>query len=69
LLRYVPSGEVDIATFVTPAQYERIEAELAKHQEANSSSEVKAALGDDYSYTMIQAVRAHRGMKKVGSAY
>lgn len=69
LLRYIPSGEVDIATFVTPAQYQRIEAELAKHQEANSSSEVKAALGDDYSYTMIQAVRAHQGMRKVGSAY
>jgi hypothetical protein len=68
LLSFIPSGEVDIDCFVTPAQYSAIDEALSTLALDSSSSMVKSALGEAYSYTMIRAVQLHRRGGKSGKA-
>ncbi len=63
LARYVASGELDIAQFVTP---EKLELITAYFLEAGSASltEAKTALGEDVSYGEIRMVLGHMNQSK-----
>lgn len=64
LTGYIPSGEVDVSLFVTPAQYRAIDEVLSTLDPAQGTSAVRAALGESVSYSMIRAVQLHRARQK-----
>lgn len=64
LTQFISTGEVTISTFVNPDQYRRIVDELNRHDAAEGSNAVKAALGEDISYAMIRAVQTHLKLMK-----
>ena len=58
LLHYVKSGDIPLEKVVTPEKADQIKAVLQQNPEATSLSEIKAILGDDYSYGEIRFVKA-----------
>jgi hypothetical protein len=58
LLPYVQSGEIALESLVSPKKIERIRQELQKQPDAKTFSEIKLALGDEYSYGEIRFVKA-----------
>lgn len=56
---FVENGQLDIRSLVSPDKLEAIEKKLAAAPN-HSLSEVKGALGDDYSYGEIKMVLAHQ---------
>ncbi|MCL1865158.1 MAG: helix-turn-helix domain-containing protein [Spirochaetes bacterium] len=60
LLPYVKDGDIPLEELVAPEKIEKIKSVLEQNSEA-SLSEIKAFLGDDYSYGEIRFVIAGRG--------
>ncbi|MFN6963917.1 MAG: DNA helicase RecQ [Pyrinomonadaceae bacterium] len=56
LIRFIPSGEVPLDTFVSPDRYETIRDAIVRSGSTEALSPIKQLLGDDYSYTEIRAV-------------
>lgn len=56
---FVEKGELDINKLLSPEKQQAIEKELAVDHD-NSLSEVKTALGDDYSYGEIRMMLAYQ---------
>lgn len=55
LISFIPQGKIDIHAIVNQEKIDAIETLLNEFKEA-TSSEIKAKLGDDYSYNDIRAV-------------
>jgi len=58
LLPYVQNGEIPIEAFVVPEKIEQIKQVLQQNPDVTNLSEIKAILGDDYSYGAIRMVQA-----------
>jgi ATP-dependent DNA helicase RecQ len=58
LLRFIPSGEVQLEKLVPERKIAQIKNALLKFNESGALSPVKEFLGDDYSYGEIRAVLA-----------
>jgi hypothetical protein len=55
LIRYIPSGEVDVSALISPERCEKL-VKAINDTEFESLKELKDALGEDYSYTELRIV-------------
>lgn len=67
LTRFVASGDIDIATLVSPAKMSLIEDAISK-AEGYALTPIKQALGEDVSFAEIRWVLAAKGLDKVSSS-
>ena len=58
LLRYLPTGEVNLEDLVTEEKVEAIRQALAEHGATKPIGEIRELLGEDYSWGQIRAVQA-----------
>jgi uncharacterized protein YpbB len=58
LLPYVKSGDIPLEKLVAPEKIDKIKEALHQKPNATSLSEIKAILGDNYSYGEIRFVKA-----------
>ncbi len=58
LLRYLPSGEIQLEDFVTPDKVRAITEAIHEIGQVNGAGQLKERLGDDFSYGEIRAVLA-----------
>jgi hypothetical protein len=66
LTRFVSSGDLDIATLMSPDKRDRIESAIAK-SEGGSIGPIKQALGEEFSFAEIRWVLAARGLNRDNS--
>jgi hypothetical protein len=64
LTQFIPTGEVTVSAFVTNEQYRRIVDELNRHDVTEGTTVVKAALGEEFTFSMIRAVQVHLRLMK-----
>jgi hypothetical protein len=67
LTRFVASGDIDIATLISPDKMSRIEAAISQ-ADGYTLAPLKQTLGDDVSFTEIRWVLAAKGLDKINSA-
>ncbi len=67
LTRFVESGDIEIATLISPGKMEMIEAALAK-TEGYALTPIKQALGESVSFGEIRWVLAAKGIRRTSSA-
>jgi hypothetical protein len=60
LLQFVKTGEIPVSAFLTDAQFEAICTTLDSQPAGTGSGAIRTLMGDDYTFTMINAARAHR---------
>jgi ATP-dependent DNA helicase RecQ len=60
LVPYVQNGEIPLEKLVSPEKIEKIKQVLQQNPDATSLSEIKAILGDEYSYGEIRLVSAEK---------
>jgi len=58
LIRFIPTGEIALDTFVAPERYDIIRAAIVQSGSTEALSPIKQILGEDFSYTEIRAVLA-----------
>ena len=58
LVRFIPTGEIELTEIVPAEKIETIRDAIAKHSDGAAISPVKEFLGEDYSYGEIRAVLA-----------
>lgn len=64
LTQFISTGDVPVSAFVTKEQYKRIVEELNRHDATEGTTVIKAALGEEISYSMIRAVQTHLRLMK-----
>ena len=58
LIKFIPTGEIALDTFVAPERYDIIRSAIVRSGSTEALSPVKEILGGGYSYAEIRAVMA-----------
>ena len=58
LLRYLPTGEINLEDLVSEEKVEIIRQAMVEHSATKSIGEIREMLGEDYSWGQIRAVQA-----------
>lgn len=73
LVRFIPTGEIELSELVAPAKIETIQNVLLEFADAQGISSIKEHLGEDFSYGEIRAVLAsyeiNRELRKTAKGF